>query len=460
MFEPDTLRNPTEAEESRRTFWSIYLLDRLVSCGRDRPMVFQDNDCTTQLPSSELHFRAGISEQTATLQQLSHITDEAPERLDYFALSIWLANCVGHTSRYMIQNRRNERIPPWSSESEYMRLVSRLLESETMVDECPGRTLSRAVQNQYTTGDSIDQQRLGHLLFSQMLFHLCHCLLGHPFLFRQRLKDFRRPSPPSFLYEAFNRCRKHASCILELSADAQAAGCNMETSFYGYCICIAAGVQVLYVNDPSAEIRENSHERYRHALESLAKLADRWKHIGSMVSSIVRLRKQSAPMLTKVQITALNIAFETASAIPLAFTDPNCNNSAAALSSLDVALWWHLVDYGSLSDSQSTAKTGQLWEARSQSAADMHLHATTLPSNSVLAQGTSQSVAIPATASVTSDLDITTWESFSNTLGTMLPDQYGAGIQQTQPETSTQTNETVPQTMPVLNEDWFWPHAA
>lgn len=79
-----------------------------------------------------------------------------------------------------------------------MNSLSRLYESETMVG-LSGRTLSQVLREDFTLDGSIDQQRLGHLLFSQMLFHLCHCLLSHPFLLREKLKAVQRQPPPSFL---------------------------------------------------------------------------------------------------------------------------------------------------------------------------------------------------------------------------------------------------------------------
>lgn len=282
MSEPVNLLSPIETEESRRTFWSVFMLDRLVSCGRDRPIVFRTNDCSVHLPCTELGFRAGTPERTTTLRQMSEFSSEAPEPVDYFSLSIWMASSVGCTAQQMIQHRGKQKIPPWSSGSEFMNSLSRLYESETMVG-LSGRTLSQVLREDFTLEGSIDQQRLGHLLFSQMLFHLCHCLLGHPFLLREKLKAVQRQPPSSFLREAFVRSYKHAGHILRLLADAQETGCSVEASFYGYCVCISGGIQVLYLNDESAGVREEAYERLQYALKFLVQLAKRWKHIPPMV---------------------------------------------------------------------------------------------------------------------------------------------------------------------------------
>lgn len=288
MSEPVTLLGPIETEESRRTFWSVFMLDRLVSCGRDRPIVFRTNDCSIRLPCTELSFRAGTPERTTTLRQMAEVSGETPGPVDYFSLTIWMASIVGCIAQRMIQHRGKETIPPWSSGSEFMKSLSRLYESETMV-ALAGRTLSQLLREEFTLAGNIDQQRTGHLLYSQMLFHLCHCLLSHPFLLREKLKALPRKPPPSFLREAFTRSYEHAGHILQLLADAQEAGCNVEASFYGYCVCIAGGIQVLHLNDEATNVRDKAHEQLQYALKFLAKLAKRWKHIHSMVRGFASL---------------------------------------------------------------------------------------------------------------------------------------------------------------------------
>lgn len=258
------------------------MLDRLVSCGRDRPIVFRTNDCSIRLPCSERSFRAGTPERTTTLQQMSEVSDEPPEPVDHFSLTIWMASCAGCIAQQMIQHRGKERIPPWSSVSEFMNSLSRLFESETMLG-LSDRKLSNVLQKDFTQDGHIDQQRAGHLLFSQMVFHLCHCLLSHPFLLREKLKAVQRQAPPSFLREAFSRSYEHAECTLQLLKSAQQAGCSVDASFYGYCVCIAGGIQVFYLHGDGSEVRENAREHLQYALDFLKQLAQRWKHIHPMV---------------------------------------------------------------------------------------------------------------------------------------------------------------------------------
>jgi hypothetical protein len=219
---------------------------------------------------------------------MAEVSDEAPEPVNYFSLTIWMASIVGCIAQQMIQHRGKEKIPPWSSGSEYMKSLSRLYESETMA-ALSGRTLPQVLREEFTLDGNIDQQRTGHLLYSQMLFHLCHCLLSHPFLLREKLKALQRQPPPSFLREAFDRSYEHAAHILQLLADAEDTGCSVEASFYGYCVCISGGIQVLYLNDEATDVREKARKQLQCALDFLANLAKRWKHIHSMVCGLTNL---------------------------------------------------------------------------------------------------------------------------------------------------------------------------
>lgn len=67
MKEPKATLPAIEQEERRRAFWSIFLLDRLVSCGQGRPPAISDEDCLVQLPCDQRTFRNGLLKETVTL---------------------------------------------------------------------------------------------------------------------------------------------------------------------------------------------------------------------------------------------------------------------------------------------------------------------------------------------------------------------------------------------------------
>ncbi|KAJ4212942.1 hypothetical protein NW759_011202 [Fusarium solani] len=114
MQEPDNSLPPAEQEERRRVFWSVFLLDRLVSCGESRPLAIQEEDCHVQLPCDEETFQAGVWKKTATLKQvLTWKTGDQVEGLcSNFALVILAATALGRCAKHVLQDREMDNVRP------------------------------------------------------------------------------------------------------------------------------------------------------------------------------------------------------------------------------------------------------------------------------------------------------------------------------------------------------------
>ncbi|KAK2755908.1 hypothetical protein FQN54_005704 [Arachnomyces sp. PD_36] len=63
-------RDWTEKEERRRTFWMAFCQDRYASIGTGWPMLIDEKDILTNLPSSEDAFLNGIEQKTKTLSEV------------------------------------------------------------------------------------------------------------------------------------------------------------------------------------------------------------------------------------------------------------------------------------------------------------------------------------------------------------------------------------------------------
>ncbi|MBE7182452.1 MAG: fungal specific transcription factor domain-containing protein, partial [Terriglobus roseus] len=78
-----------EREIRRRTFWSIFVMDRYVSSGKYRPHTIHAQDVHIQLPSSERAFLFGEKVRTLKLGEEEHPTGrsevETPRRYTDFA---------------------------------------------------------------------------------------------------------------------------------------------------------------------------------------------------------------------------------------------------------------------------------------------------------------------------------------------------------------------------------------
>ncbi|CAD6505332.1 BgTH12-00823 [Blumeria graminis f. sp. triticale] len=92
-----TLQPPkdwVELEERRRTFWAAFYSDRFASSGSGWPMIIQEHEIFTNLPSSEEAFESGIAETATTLAQA--LTPEGASRLSNYGGVLLTAAYFGH----------------------------------------------------------------------------------------------------------------------------------------------------------------------------------------------------------------------------------------------------------------------------------------------------------------------------------------------------------------------------
>ncbi len=96
MLETDPELPPIQQEERRRVFWSFYIADKLISCGRERPPAILDGNCKLQLLCDELAFRAGHFHRTPRLDEVTSEDASATlNSLSPFALTTVMASILG-----------------------------------------------------------------------------------------------------------------------------------------------------------------------------------------------------------------------------------------------------------------------------------------------------------------------------------------------------------------------------
>jgi len=285
MVEHDSVLSPIEQEERRRLFWSIYILDRFVSCSKLRPPIILDADCQIQLPCEETDFREGRLQKTDILINVTTGKEQSTYIPGYFALVVLMACALSRCSRYMLDNRHSSNdVAPWDPKSEYVAIASVLLYYESVSEI--GDSLGDVVQQESLKLDGkIDQQKAGHMIFSKVLFHLNHCLLNHPFLLRQRIEATKAKVPTTWLVRALKSGLEHARSLSSIFRDAKNAGCIVSTSFYGYCLLIAGTVHALYTHSDDSNIQRESLEYLVSDLTYLDEVSKYWKNTALIVRS-------------------------------------------------------------------------------------------------------------------------------------------------------------------------------
>lgn len=286
MKEPRDCLSYTEQEEWRRVFWSVYLLDKLVSCGQSRPPAIADEDCHVQVPSDEQTLRNGSWKKTPTLNQLLSGNTDVCEMPSNFALTVLMASILGRCCRYVLHDRNVDEMPPWDPKSEYASINSSLLLVESY-SRLGNRPIGDIVNENLTPDGSVDQQVVGHLIFAHTIFHVCYCLISHPFLLRMRLKRLGSKTPPaSFSSRAFQTSCNHARRLVNLLDEAVKAGCLVETSFYAYAVTIAGGILSLNFHVARSRGGPGSTDildAFQKSLNALERIGGMWSHASNMV---------------------------------------------------------------------------------------------------------------------------------------------------------------------------------
>ena len=271
-----------EQEERRRTFWSAYLLDKLISCGRSRPLAILDDDCNVLLPCDEETFQKNEGKKSPTLDQLRSWDTKLTEKPSPFALVILMASILGNCTSYVHRRYNKARIPPWDPRSEFSTISSSLLLLESYssigID---------SISESINSGNGAEKRQLGHRIFAQTLFHLCHCLLGHPFLVHLHLNPFGSKTPASFVSRMLQMGCDHARSLSDFLQEARNLGCLIESSFYPYCIAVAGGIHSL--NAHFQESHGDTHQAsasahyFTKSVEELERLGTLWVHATNMV---------------------------------------------------------------------------------------------------------------------------------------------------------------------------------
>ncbi len=352
MIEPDPSLSPVEQEERRRVFWSFYVLDKLISCGRERPPAILDEDCKLRLPSDESSFVEGRLQVSPTLDDLA--SDRSPTTAlsskCTFALLVLMSSAFGKCAQYTLQEHKfPTQGTPWDPKSQFSTIYWTLLQLESNYGF--GEPLIGRIQQDLTTNGLIDQQKAGPLVYAHALFHLCQCLLHHPFLLRQRLAKLETKAPLSFLTRAVDSCKSHALLLTNLINGVKSIGFRTTASFYGYYNFLPGTIHALFLNSEDNTSRDIAEKAFSSCVHNLHELSQYWKHASLMVIQLRVSPINYSGRTNPLQVTSLE-NFRAHSARLSGLLDSS--SRAEQLSPADVAMLWESVDNGSLSTLQQS----------------------------------------------------------------------------------------------------------
>ncbi|KAJ5812679.1 hypothetical protein N7474_008980 [Penicillium riverlandense] len=122
-------------EIQRRTIWACFIMDRTMSCGKDRPSSLDITAMKIHLPASEDDFDLGITpSESITYNQLIDLNStDINGRLtiaDYYTITIRSLDIWSHTCKWMADGGRRQVSAlgacPWESGSTWYQIQTEL----------------------------------------------------------------------------------------------------------------------------------------------------------------------------------------------------------------------------------------------------------------------------------------------------------------------------------------------
>ncbi|KAH7076722.1 fungal-specific transcription factor domain-containing protein [Paraphoma chrysanthemicola] len=292
MTEPPSTLPFSAQEERRRTLWSIYLLDKLATCGRHRPSLFLDRTLRLRLPCSEDSFETSTPEQMVALEEFPNIIDTHVEHMETLAPTIAMTSLLSQIANYAFgENITSDRKEPWDHTSEYQTIRSRLARFETFFD-CYGdvqeKILSRHL-SPYEPNIKITESTI----FTYTLYQLCYCLLQHPFLIRRRLEKSGFKPPANFLARTFSSCSHHARELTRTLENARHAQYKVSATFLSYSSLVAGSIHCLFQHSLDCLTRVQSVEALQSSIMHINEKGKYWKTSSRMVEALTQYSVES-----------------------------------------------------------------------------------------------------------------------------------------------------------------------
>ncbi|KAL0929689.1 C6 transcription factor [Colletotrichum truncatum] len=165
-----------DREVRRRTMFSCFIFDRLISCGKERPSLIRSEDVHVQLPCGKDEF--DLSRQTVTSFFASGIEAISHHDISLLGRFVLLVDLWGRISHYTSAGGRflDQHVPPWDPQSKFFRLRQDL-ENFSNGLETPGKFLSLSPANYFRFESASSTYILTHLLMA-----LCKIMLHRQYL--------------------------------------------------------------------------------------------------------------------------------------------------------------------------------------------------------------------------------------------------------------------------------------
>ncbi|KAI2722530.1 transcriptional regulator family: Fungal Specific TF [Penicillium roqueforti] len=262
--------SPAEREMRRRLFWSVYLMDRFISCGSRRPCLITDHSVVLRLPSWAPH-AAGLNMEGELFHvgpNIQYSSDSRRKSPSAASLLIDITRILGVTNKYLAAGGvKGDSHFPWHALSNLSKIRQEL------------DIWAAGTQDVFASIDSL----FGHpesttLLLSKLIYHLVHCLIYRPFLPIDLVELRGTGQHQSWQIEATNLCFSHSNAIAELVELGRNSPLIEWPAFVAYCVFTAGTVHVhgVHYKGREGEVFSSSAEFLTREMHQLAWLRNIW----------------------------------------------------------------------------------------------------------------------------------------------------------------------------------------
>jgi hypothetical protein len=213
------------------------------------------------------------------------VTADSSEHSDLgiVAYAVQLSSIWQQAARYVHRRGKMGALPPWSAESEYAKIMARLMEQET---QFPYKYRFRPARFAEQTPQDLDQARdfWSLWLLVQMLYHSILCLLNHPLLLSLRLRNFKVTQVPEiFLQHTADLTATHTRWIVHLLELCKEKNFKVTNPFLVHCVAIVATIYLQQSCTDDISVRSEKQDHLQKCLEFLRTIGSSWPYIHQMV---------------------------------------------------------------------------------------------------------------------------------------------------------------------------------
>jgi hypothetical protein len=284
--EPASQRDSGLAEERRRCYWSIVLLQRLTG----------DGAMVAQLAQPRLQPLMPTSAATPTTtsrpsgSRSSFAVEGSEERNGIINVVVKLSE-VWEMAQTWIQDRgiSESGVPPWSIESSYSKALESIM---TVGAHLPSTHRYRSMHiSSITSGDLNDARDYwGQWLLSRFLYHTSICIFNHPIIIMLQVQGFQNV-PELFLQQTTFQRDHHTSWLLHFIDFLTSRRYTISDPFFPYCAAVLATIELhqsFYQGDDSPVEGTSSHRqhhaRYSKCLSFIIAASNTWPCLDMVVS--------------------------------------------------------------------------------------------------------------------------------------------------------------------------------